>query len=588
MTRLRSLLRNGVFFLVFGGIVVGLSQAASGTDLDDYVAASDPSYSYTLLATVPGAGYTDYVVDMTSQTWLTPAEVDRTLWQHYLVITVPDTVVGTTGLLRIGSGSNGGGPPGGNDSRLITIALNTNSVVGYLRQVPNQPLTFTGDVPRWEDAQIAYTWDQFLRGGDSIWLSRMPMTKAAVRAMDTITAIAADEASVTVDSYVVTGASKRGWTTWTTAAVDSRVVAFAPQVIDLLNIEPSFVHHYSALGYWAPAISDYVVMGIPLWFGTRPFQDLLDLVDPYSYRARCTVPKYIINSSGDQFFLPDSSQFYFDDLPAEKHIRYVPNTGHDLNASAWDSFEAWYWAILTDTSRPQFSWTKEVDGSITVNTTGPAPTQVLLWQATNASARDFNIDNVGAIYASSLLAPTLPGEYHAQVAAPPSGWTAFFVELTYASGGPHPFVFTTEVSVVPDTYPSSFDPDTDGDGLPNSTDPDDDDDGEPDTTDYRPLDTDNDALPNPIDEDDDGDGMSDIDEGTDDVDGDGLPNYLDTDSDGDGASDAMEVVWGTDPYDSNDVPMTPLAGWPVAPVVLAAGVLVIRAFRARGRSVSGP
>ena len=58
--------------------------------------------------------------------------------------------------------------------------------------------------------------------------------------------------------FVVSGASKRGWTTWTTAAVDKRVVAIIPIVIDLLNVEPSFEHHWQAYGFWAPAIKDYV------------------------------------------------------------------------------------------------------------------------------------------------------------------------------------------------------------------------------------------------------------------------------------------------------------------------------------------
>src|SRR5690606_19688355 len=105
------------------------------------------------------------------------------------------------------------------------------------------------------------------------------------------------------------GASKRGWTTWTLAAVDPRVKAIAPMVIDLLNIVPSFQHHYAAYGGFAEAVEDYVDMGIFEWFQTPDFQELLDVVGPYSYRERYVMPKFIINASGDEFFLPDSSQF---------------------------------------------------------------------------------------------------------------------------------------------------------------------------------------------------------------------------------------------------------------------------------------
>ena len=49
---------------------------------------------------------------------------------------------------------------------------------------------------------------------------------------------------------------------------------------------------------------------------------------PDWYRERFTMPKFIMNSAGDQYLLPDSSRFYFDDLPGEKYLRYVPNTDH--------------------------------------------------------------------------------------------------------------------------------------------------------------------------------------------------------------------------------------------------------------------
>jgi hypothetical protein len=52
----------------------------------------------------------------------------------------------------------------------------------------------------------------------------------------------------------------------------------------------------------------------------------------------------------------------------------------------------------------------------------------------------------------------------ARVDKPASGFTAFFVELTYDTGGKFPLKLTTEVSVVPRVYP--FAKPKPGDGLP--------------------------------------------------------------------------------------------------------------------------
>ena len=211
--------------------------------------------------------------------------------------------------------------------------MNTKTVVSQLKMVPNQPLMFAGETTgRTEDEIIAYTWDKYLRTGDARWPARLPMTKAAVRAMDTVTAFcgSAQGGGVSVQSFVVTGASKRGWTTWTTAAVDQRVSAIIPMVIDILNVQTSMLHHYNAYGFWSPAIEDYMNRASPDWFGTPEMAALMDIVDPYAYRRRLTMPKFIINDTGDEFFLPDSSQFYFADLPGVKYLRYVPNVEHAL------------------------------------------------------------------------------------------------------------------------------------------------------------------------------------------------------------------------------------------------------------------
>jgi len=431
------------------------------TALDEYVAAPDTNYHYRVVSTVPGKGYTTFIVDMTSQAWLTTNEVNHPLWQHWMVIVKPDQVESSKSLLFIGGGGNGGSAPAGSDPNLIRIALATKSVVSELKMVPNQPLIFAGETEgRKEDSLIAYTWDKFLRTGDKKWPARLPMTKSAVRAMDTVTAVCGSAAggNVKVDRFVVAGGSKRGWTTWMTAAVDKRVVAIVPFVIDVLNMEASMMHHYGAYGFWAPSVGDYTAFHIMDWMGTPQNTALMKIEEPYQYRQRFTMPKFIINGSGDQFFLPDSSQFYFKDLPGVKYLRYVPNADHSLKGSdAYLTLGACYNAVLYDRPLPQFSWTLEKDGPIRV-TTQTQPTEVKLWQATNPDARDFRLETLGPKYTSTVLTDKGGGEYLGTVSEPVKGWTAFFVELTFPTGNPEPFKFTTQVRVLPDVLKHTFVP----------------------------------------------------------------------------------------------------------------------------------
>src|SRR5689334_20328221 len=63
-----------------GRLVTGLALLAAAwtfsfgaadrsTPLDRYVAAPDDNYKYQVVSTIPGKGYTAYVVDLTSQKW---------------------------------------------------------------------------------------------------------------------------------------------------------------------------------------------------------------------------------------------------------------------------------------------------------------------------------------------------------------------------------------------------------------------------------------------------------------------------------------------------------------------------------------
>jgi PhoPQ-activated pathogenicity-related protein len=344
--------------------------------------------------------------------------------------------------------------------RTIELAKYTSSIVAELGTVPNQPLVFTDskDEKRYEDNIIAYTRVKYMATRDPSWLVRLAMVKSGVRAMDAMQEFSVSEAGGKwkLDDFVVSGGSKRGWTTWLVGVVDQRVKAIVPIVIDALNSEVITRHHYQAYGFFSPALNDYVRHGLfPDKVGTPLYREILAIEDPYNYRhrERLKIPKFIVNASGDQFFLPDNSQFYYDELPEPKWLRYVENAKHNLAGSdARESVAAFYLSVLENQPRPHYTWKREEDGLLRVMPE-KKPAEVNLWQATNAKARDFRVDTIGNAYTKSPLKPQSDGSYVAQVAQPPNGFTAYFVELVYPTGHKYPLKFTTGAYVVPEVLP---------------------------------------------------------------------------------------------------------------------------------------
>jgi len=434
-----------------------LANGLSYTALDEYVNTPDDNYSYTIANTVSGTGYDTLIIEMTSQQWLTEAEVDDPIWRHYMTVTIPDSVDSNISFLYITGGSKSNSIPEAAPANDITRALRTNTVVSTLYMVPNQPLRFfdSPDIGRTEDAIIAYSWDKYFRTGDEKWPLRLPMTKSAVRAMDTVTSVASStpENALTINKFVVAGGSKRGWTTWTTAIVDPRVLAIAPIVIDMLNISDSFKHHYSVYGAYSLAVIDYVTSGVVNWIDTPEWDQLMDMVEPYEYRDRLSLPKYILNSTGDEFFLPDSWQFYWDDLVGEKHLRYVPNSNHSMaDTDVIDSLDSWYHSVVYNVPLPRYSWSVSDTGTITLFSLDE-PTKVLLWQATNESERNFTQAKIGRAYSDTEINATAPGVYEIQMEQPDSGYVVYYLEAEYESGiSGVPFKFSSGTKVLPDTY----------------------------------------------------------------------------------------------------------------------------------------
>jgi PhoPQ-activated pathogenicity-related protein len=106
---LRLMITPSRFLLVAAGLlamggVVSRTWAASNpapfhspeTALDRYVAQPDASFAWKVAATTNLGRCQVTVIDLTSQTWLTTNEVNRTLWKHWLTVARPKDLAPTT------------------------------------------------------------------------------------------------------------------------------------------------------------------------------------------------------------------------------------------------------------------------------------------------------------------------------------------------------------------------------------------------------------------------------------------------------------------------------------------------------------
>mmetsp|Transcript_40240 Transcript_40240/g.106558 ORF Transcript_40240/g.106558 Transcript_40240/m.106558 type:complete len:565 (-) Transcript_40240:156-1850(-) len=484
---------------------------------------------------IAGGNWTGYVINMTSQAWLKESDFDFSwcgnkpighIWWHILVVIVPSTLRqdnnGTSFLYMTGGNNDKDNPVPSADSEdlLLTayVALSTGAVGAALFQVPNQHLVFSADKlkqRRQEDAVIAFTWYMYVQDPVSTaseWPLRLPMTKAGVRAMDTITSFLAKQFPdmAPVNHFGVAGASKRGWTTWTVASVDKRVVAAMPVVMDELNFVPNIHHHYRSYGGWSFALADYTALNVTACIDHPNTLALMKIVDPYWYSEHLKMSKLIINSGMDEFFLPDDTHWWWDDMPGPKHFLMVPNAEHSEATGILEIVPniATYLNSLIDhgfdasAALPNFEQTTDpATGAITVKVfptgpsgAGPAAASlkaVHLWHATtcNNERRDFRIvnqagwgaegkctpcgfgaqgvcTNLKVFWSKETLQEKTPGSgVYVGAKSPPSGgrWAAFFVDVVWEQKQhnglgwpvlpPGDFEFTSQVSVVPNIYP---------------------------------------------------------------------------------------------------------------------------------------
>eukprot|EP01132_Coremiostelium_polycephalum_P000659 gene659-814_t len=458
-------------------ILVISTTTAYNTKLEDFVEQPDDGSSYYVHKVLNGQGYKAYVLNFTSINWLTPEESSNPRWWHWLTICIPDLVWSNYGYLYVDNGKYTTNPYEPVYPLIDTLCKSSHSVVSHLLQNPNQPLVLDKDnVSRTEDTIIAYTWKKFIQNRTrSDWIGQFAETKATVRAMDTIQQfVKAKTIFNRVKYFVVSGASKRGWAAWLTAAVDSRVKAVIPVVIPVLSLVENSNAHYKAYGGWSFTYDDYYDEGLLTYLNAEPFDAIAKEIDPLMFVDQLLVPKYVINAVGDQYFIPDSANFFWHKLLGTKHLRIHPNADHYMN-TRWTQFisetNTYYNMIINKQKLPEFDWSIVPDAStntstIYVNTKTSCgnsnPTSVVVYTADTVSTtqRDWRFSTCRSAsclqnitWVATPLQEADEGFYKYTVTPPArGGWRGAFIELTYNSFYGKQ-VYTSDFTYAPFSFP---------------------------------------------------------------------------------------------------------------------------------------
>ena len=429
---MKNILSLFAILYLFAASVFAQHQTTPNTALVDYLGNNDSSYGWEVRDTFQKNQVDVYSLLLISQKW------QNRLWKHELIVLVPQKIENDGALLFITGGSIDNGIPNFSNSEdkftlsMTVFAEQNKAIVAILRQVPNQPL-YNG---LREDALISYTLNQFRKDSDYSWPLLFPMVKSATKAMDAVQEFTVSYLKKETTRFVVSGASKRGWTTWLTgAAADKRVKAIAPMVIDLLNMPKTLEYQKEIYGEYSQEINDYVELGIPQAMNNDFGKAIVTMIDPYSYREKLTMPKMIFMGTNDEYWTADAVKHYINQIPGENMLNYVPNAGHGLGdkVQVFKTLGAFYNLTINDGQYPlncSSVTVKKKSISVNVSQQSPKLLRAVCWTAFS-DTRDFRKSEWKS--REIKINDATKTEIDTTINFPRKGYTAFYVDLIYPS-----------------------------------------------------------------------------------------------------------------------------------------------------------
>ena len=450
--------KPSVLFLIFSlFLMVSCSQGVKGlknsqepitpeTALNRYINNGDKTFKWELKEKHRLGKLTAYDLLLTSQKWR------EHIWTHQLTVFVPEEVEYDGALLFITGGSVKDGMPEWSSSDNSTfksfkaMSEKNKAITAILHQTPKQPL-YEGLV---EDQLISFTLHNFKVDNDYSWPLLFPMVKSAVKAMEAIQEFSKRELKKEVTRFTLSGASKRGWTTWLTGAIDHRVEAIGPMVIDVLNMPVSLDYQLEAWSEYSIQIEDYTKLGIPQSVNTTSGNAINQMIDPYSYRKNLTMPKIIFIGTNDEYWPVDAIKNYIYDIPGENYIHYVPNAGHGLNGGkqALIALSAFWEKTLEKKPYNDLSYqisSNNTSATLSVKSTSDELLNAILW-ISESDDRDFRNEK----FVSEKISSPNINEPEYKITFPKTGYKAFYIDLEFSDSNGGKYTKSTRMFLVDD------------------------------------------------------------------------------------------------------------------------------------------
>jgi PhoPQ-activated pathogenicity-related protein len=408
--------------------------------------------------TLPGITIHSY--ELFSQSWSPGGEVSPEQWSHDIEVYIPTfpkphptaLLMADDGMNREPDGDNPVKPLDTPPEVAIAVAIASRTTVITVSYVPNLVLYYKGDSdPKYEGTLVAQSWARFLKDPEALPFASVDvaMMESLVKTMDLA------EQEFDIKQFIAAGGSKRAWAAWLATIADERITGIIPVVLDITGLGQMMENTYRAYGRsWPVAWGDYLDEGALQQRYSENFKKLEAIEDPLKYLGsryadRLAVRKFIVSSSGDDFFPPDS-QNLARALPGPTSMRMIPNAGHGGVGDAATSLlpVLAYWQ--NNRELPTVNAVERIIGGKRhfALRFSKKPISLTYWRAHNPTDRDFRYE---CDIRYEKVDVTLSGdlEQNVPVDSPEGGWEAIFFAATFADL----LVVTSEVAITPNTYP---------------------------------------------------------------------------------------------------------------------------------------